>query len=303
MRPTITIGMPVYNGAATIARAILSLQAQTFKDWTLVVSDNASTDSTGAIAAAFAERDPRIRVIHQPRNIGPSANFKAVLASAEAPLFGWLADDDWLSTDWLESLVPVVTAGGCFAFGAVQHVDEAGKPVRHRANGRDLSFIGLPTLRRLRYATDPAYLGKANPIYGLFPRDALTEEAMAIFQSDVPQSDVLLLYHLLASLDLRCDPRTVLFRSVATRAANNPPTEPSLRPNLRPKFFQGTHLPELLALSAPREKAALLSLLPVTTVRFELQKFIPARRLSPCLPSDWTAETVPPNLPHKLPAD
>ena len=60
--PKVTIGMPVYNGARHLARALDSLLAQTFTDFELVIADNASTDRTGDICKDYAARDARIRV-------------------------------------------------------------------------------------------------------------------------------------------------------------------------------------------------------------------------------------------------
>ncbi len=60
-RPRVSIILPVYNAAATLAEAIRSVQDQTFTDWELIVHDDGSTDASPRIAADFAARDPRIR--------------------------------------------------------------------------------------------------------------------------------------------------------------------------------------------------------------------------------------------------
>ena len=53
-RPLVTIGIPVFNGAAYLEDAIRSAMNQTFTDLEIVVSDNASTDSTPAILERLA---------------------------------------------------------------------------------------------------------------------------------------------------------------------------------------------------------------------------------------------------------
>lgn len=58
--PRVTIGMPVYNGERHIARAIESIQAQTYTNFRLIILDNTSTDHTGQIAADYAGQDERI---------------------------------------------------------------------------------------------------------------------------------------------------------------------------------------------------------------------------------------------------
>ena len=108
MNPAVTIGLPVYNGAATVGRAIIALLGQTFADFELIISDNASTDATEEICHDFARRDERIRYIRQPRNRGPAANFAFVLAEARAPLFMWAAADDHWQPDFLAANVEVL---------------------------------------------------------------------------------------------------------------------------------------------------------------------------------------------------
>ena len=78
------IGLPVYNGAKTIEKAINSLLAQTFKNFILVISDNASNDETARICKKFLLKDSRIKYIRQKNNIGASANFKFLLENAKA---------------------------------------------------------------------------------------------------------------------------------------------------------------------------------------------------------------------------
>jgi len=63
----LTIGMPVYNGAASIRRALDSLLAQTFNDFCIIISDNGSTDETQSICEAYAAADPRVTYIRQAK--------------------------------------------------------------------------------------------------------------------------------------------------------------------------------------------------------------------------------------------
>jgi glycosyltransferase involved in cell wall biosynthesis len=103
MTPTarVQIGLPVYNGAASVGRALQTLLAQTFADIEIIVSDNASTDGTAAILEGFARGDPRVRLHRQPANIGAHANFGFVLARATSPYFMWAAADDWWAPDFI----------------------------------------------------------------------------------------------------------------------------------------------------------------------------------------------------------
>lgn len=103
--PTVSIGVPVYNGASLLARALDSLLAQHFSDFEIIVSDNGSTDGTAEIADRFAARDPRVRVIRQPTNIGAARNFNAVFAESRGRYFKWMAHDDVIAPDYLDVCV------------------------------------------------------------------------------------------------------------------------------------------------------------------------------------------------------
>jgi glycosyltransferase involved in cell wall biosynthesis len=95
--PQVSIGMPVYMGEPFIREALNSLLSQNYTDFELIISDNASTDSTGAICLEYVERDARIRYIKQTENFGPLLNFKFVLNQAKGKYFMWAAADDiWL---------------------------------------------------------------------------------------------------------------------------------------------------------------------------------------------------------------
>jgi len=94
--------LPVFNGAKDLQSVLESLTQQTFKDFELIISDNASTDSTENICREYARRDERIRYIRQSRNYGAGANFQYVLNEAQGKYFMWAAADDIRSLNFLE---------------------------------------------------------------------------------------------------------------------------------------------------------------------------------------------------------
>ena len=99
--PTVSIGMPVYNGEPYIRAALESLLAQTFTDFELIISDNASTDATESICREYAARDSRIDYVRHEKNQGASANFQFVLDQARGEFFIWAACDDVRSPDFI----------------------------------------------------------------------------------------------------------------------------------------------------------------------------------------------------------
>ena len=108
MNVKLSIGMPVYNGELFIERAIESILAQTFTDFELIISDNASTDSTQEICQNFSKKDDRIRIFKQEKNIGVHRNFYFLLSQARGEYFAWAAVDDYLDKDFMEKNLKVL---------------------------------------------------------------------------------------------------------------------------------------------------------------------------------------------------
>lgn len=128
--PLVTVGMPVYNGAKHLEVALDSLLAQTYKNLIIVISDNASTDSTRRLCESYATRDSRIRYECQPSNRGASWNFNRVAELAEGEYFMWAAHDDLWHPECLSASVNALElfpeAVVCYHYA--QPVDSSGRP-------------------------------------------------------------------------------------------------------------------------------------------------------------------------------
>ncbi len=109
-KPRVVIGIPTYNRSARLRRCIDSALAQTYPELEIIVSDNASPDDTEAVCRAYAARDARLTYHRQPENVGATRNFLSVFARADAPLYMWLADDDWIAPDYVERCVALLEA-------------------------------------------------------------------------------------------------------------------------------------------------------------------------------------------------
>src|SRR5438270_1690210 len=101
----VAIGMPVWNGEAFLSEAIESILAQTYGDFELVISDNASTDATAEICRSYAQRDARIRYIRQEKNIGANSNYNGVFRRSSGEYFKWAAHDDVLAPEFIYECV------------------------------------------------------------------------------------------------------------------------------------------------------------------------------------------------------
>lgn len=106
--PLVTIGLPVYNSERHIRQSLDSLLAQTFSDFVLVISDNASTDSTSLICQQYAASDSRIRYFRNPENIGNPRNFNRVFELTETRYLKWSTADDFWAPTFLEHAVEIM---------------------------------------------------------------------------------------------------------------------------------------------------------------------------------------------------
>jgi glycosyltransferase involved in cell wall biosynthesis len=109
-RPRLTIGLPVHNGERYLEVALDSLLAQEFRDFSLIISDNASTDETPRICARYCGRDQRIRYVRQSRNIGCAANHRFVFEQCSSELFKWASCDDVYAPDLLQRCIEALDA-------------------------------------------------------------------------------------------------------------------------------------------------------------------------------------------------
>jgi glycosyltransferase involved in cell wall biosynthesis len=130
--PAVSIGLPVYNGAAYLARAVDSLLAQTFENFEIIISDNASTDETERICRAYVARDPRIRYLRSDTNRGMLWNFRRTLELARAPYFKWMAHDDECEPEFIGRCVHELDADSqvVLCSPSTVDIDAHGNPIR-----------------------------------------------------------------------------------------------------------------------------------------------------------------------------
>jgi glycosyltransferase involved in cell wall biosynthesis len=161
--------MPVYNAADTIGTAIAAVLAQTFTDFELIISDNASTDATPNICALAAMSDPRIRILRQKRNLGAIANFHTVLQEAQAPFFMFAAADDWIEPHFIAETLALLAA-------APRAVACAPRTMIHFACGRSREAYGSAAIRGPAWWRPARFLVRPadnSRFYGLYRTDVL----------------------------------------------------------------------------------------------------------------------------------
>ena len=158
----------MYNAERFLERCLTNLCAEEF-DYRILISDNASTDSTGDIAQAFARADSRIRYIRHDSNIGGVANFLYLLNAADTELFAWRAYDDFSSPGYFKRLSGALeTHAQCnLAVGSLKYEVEEGTlpPMQVVA---DVLPTDASHRRKLLLA-----IAEVTWFYGVFRRDIL----------------------------------------------------------------------------------------------------------------------------------
>jgi glycosyltransferase involved in cell wall biosynthesis len=107
-KPRVSIGLPLYNAERFLENALKTILAQTYTDFELVISDNASTDRTQEICLRYAAADPRIKYFRNEKNVGVSRNFNRVFELSSGEYFKWCAHDDYPAPTYVEKCVEVL---------------------------------------------------------------------------------------------------------------------------------------------------------------------------------------------------
>ncbi len=129
--------MPVYNGERFLGRAIETLLGQTYRDFELIIVDNASTDGTGEVCRAYAERDRRVHYWRNQRNVGAMGNFRRVFQLSHSELFKWAAHDDEHEPEFIERCVTALDRdpGLVLAYTQTRDIDASGATLGIRSEG------------------------------------------------------------------------------------------------------------------------------------------------------------------------
>lgn len=185
--PRVSIGLPVYNGAQFIVETLESVLAQTFTDFELIISDNASTDATEQICRAYAARDNRIRYIQQAHNIGAGRNFNYTVAQASGEYFKWVAHDDLYDPEFLQTCVSLLDrapSSVVLCVPRIKLIDEHSKVInQHDFAAKPSLTDGARMICELRFAEVLSLLGRGGVtqiIWGLMRIDALKKTRLFI---------------------------------------------------------------------------------------------------------------------------
>jgi len=158
--------MPVYNGEKYIRKALDSLLSQTFSDFELIISDNASTDTTQAICEEYCKCDKRISYFRQSVNIGAINNFLYVLNRSSCAYFMWVSCDDLWDKNWVEILLNNMNSETAISFGRVIEIWPDGS-INKVYPAMSFPLMAVLRVMKLLWLDAP---NKAMLVFGLFHR-------------------------------------------------------------------------------------------------------------------------------------
>lgn len=174
-KPRVSIGLPVYNGENYLREAIESVLAQTFKDFELIISDNASTDRTENICREYAAKDPRVRYYRNEKNLGSAKNFNLAFKLSSGEYFKWLAHDDTLEPQFLERCVELLDRDQSILLACSKYywVNEITGVTQMR--DYDHNLMHPQAYQRFQRRISHWRLGGFSPIWGLIRSQVLRE--------------------------------------------------------------------------------------------------------------------------------
>ena len=127
---SVSIITPTFNSERFIAETILSVQAQTYKDWEMIIVDDCSTDRTAEIVASFQEKDSRIKYLYNSTNKGSAFSRNLALQKAKGKWIAFLDSDDLWHPEKLEKQIEFMTRNDIhFSYTNYCEIDESSKEV------------------------------------------------------------------------------------------------------------------------------------------------------------------------------
>jgi glycosyltransferase involved in cell wall biosynthesis len=227
--PEVSIGMPVFNGERFLREALDSLLSQTFADFELIISDNASTDASEQICREYVRSDPRVRYIRQPRNMGAMYNWNFVVGEARGRFFKWASCNDRCEPTMLEKCVEVLRQDQnvVLCYGRTWFVDDDGSSLG--ACDSDPEILDPRPSQRLERLRDELHFN--NAMCGLIRLDRLKETRL---NPPYAAGDMVLMTELALRGGYRLLPDVLFFRRRGKKSASNMLSKQELAAFLNP---------------------------------------------------------------------
>ncbi len=216
--PLVSIGLPTYNRADLLDRALKSLISQDYPNLELIVLDNASTDHTETVCSKYVGSCSFVCCHRNATNVKAFGNFEQVLKLARGEYFMWAADDDLWESDYVSTLVSVLQADPSLMLAAAE------------------TQYMLPDMTKLPFFPGaPCYYGGQNEtsqlqrllqivrrtqrfgnlIYGIFRRDGLMLGDETVLSRVNYISEIPLFIWIGAQGSIRVHPRVLMYKSMS----------------------------------------------------------------------------------------
>jgi glycosyltransferase involved in cell wall biosynthesis len=165
--PQISIGLPVFNGEKYLVEALDSFLGQTFGDFEIIISNNASTDHTEEICKRYAALDARIQYFRNEVNLGGARNHNIVFERSRGIYFKWAGHDDLYAPDYLMTCVNILSSESdiVLCYPKTILIDEFGQEIEKYEDDFEL-LSPYPYERFNTILHHPMHM-LLNPSYGL----------------------------------------------------------------------------------------------------------------------------------------
>ena len=147
----VSIIIPVYNVEKYLPKCIGSIEAQTFGNYEVLLVDDGSTDRSGILCDEYAERDSRVRVIHQ-ENSGQAAARNHAVKQAAGEYIVFIDSDDYVDPDYIEYLLNLLHKYDAdVSIGGSAYLYEGKEPKSRKGTENDFATDAEQALIRINY--------------------------------------------------------------------------------------------------------------------------------------------------------
>jgi glycosyltransferase involved in cell wall biosynthesis len=230
--PLVSVGLPTFNRADLLSRALESLVAQTYKNLEIVISDNSSSDQTPEVCEMYSSRYSWIRFRRQPTRVPPMLNFRTALELTSGRYFMWASDDDLWDSRFVEKLVAGLESDSSLALLSAE--------ARYRLDDDTLLdffpegefWYDPPPQTSFQRALSVLRHNFGNLIYGIYRREALMTPSGTVLDRMNYVNEIPLFLHIAEKGGIRVLPEVLFFKTTNMRTYLAAAREYRFRPDL-----------------------------------------------------------------------
>lgn len=155
IQPLVSVVMCTFNGEKFLRPQLDSILSQSYRNLELIVSDDVSTDNTVSILQEYSEKDPRVKFVVNPENMGYNRNFEKAFSLAAAGFIAISDQDDLWEENKIESMMKDWLPGSLFMYSL-------------SGNFYNDDFASRKPAPNVRYTpiTEPHQLVFSSPVHG-----------------------------------------------------------------------------------------------------------------------------------------